>query len=165
MMSRLMTSKKGSGSSHSFTATIQNAGGGGAFVEIPFDVEETFGRKRVPVRASIEGEEYRGTLVRMGSECHMLIILKGIREKIGRSFGDEVSVTIEEDREERTVELPADFAALLAEHPDAEQNFQKLSYTHRREYVQWIESAKREQTRASRLVKAVEMLIEGKKEP
>jgi uncharacterized protein YdeI (YjbR/CyaY-like superfamily) len=54
---------------------------------------------------------------------------------------------------------------MLAEHPDADQFFQKLSYTHRREYVQWIEGAKREETRASRLVKAVEMLIEGKKEP
>jgi hypothetical protein len=162
-MSRLNTSKKGSDSTHSFTATIQNAGGGGAFVEIPFDVEETFGKKRVPILATIEGENYRGTLVRMGSECHMLIILKEIREKIGRSFGDEVRVTIEEDREERTVELPADFAALLAEHPDAGEFFQKLSYTHRREYVQWIESAKREETRGSRIVKAVEMLSKGKK--
>jgi uncharacterized protein YdeI (YjbR/CyaY-like superfamily) len=93
----------------------------------------------------------------------MLIILKEIREKIGRSFGDEVSVTIEEDKAERTVEVPADFAALLEEHPDAGEFFQKLSYTHRREYAQWIESAKREETRASRLVKAVEMLREGKK--
>ena len=40
---------------HIFTATIQNAGGGGAFVEIPFDVEKGFGSKRPKVKAMIEG--------------------------------------------------------------------------------------------------------------
>jgi hypothetical protein len=49
-----------------FTATIQNAGGGGAFVEVPFDVEQAFGSKKPKVRALIEGVPYRGTLVRMG---------------------------------------------------------------------------------------------------
>lgn len=38
-----------------FTATIQNAGGGGAFVEIPFDVEQAFGAKKPRIRALIEG--------------------------------------------------------------------------------------------------------------
>ena len=69
----------------SFTAIIQNAGGGGAFVEIPFDVEKEFGSKRPKVKAMIEGFPYRGTLVRtpalapgasVGSEHHMLLILK-----------------------------------------------------------------------------------------
>ena len=60
----------------SFVAKIKNAGGGGAFVEIPFDVEKEFGSKRPKVKAMIEGVPYRGTLVRMGSEHHMLLILK-----------------------------------------------------------------------------------------
>ena len=54
---------------HSFNAVIQNAGGGGAFVEVPFDVEKAFGSKRPKVKATIDGIPYRGTLVRMGSEC------------------------------------------------------------------------------------------------
>ena len=70
-----------------FTAVIQNAGGGGAFVEVPFDVEQAFGSKKPKVMATIEGVPYRGTLVRMGTECHVLIILKGIREQIGKTFG------------------------------------------------------------------------------
>ena len=75
---------------HTFTSVIQNAGGGGAFVEVPFDVEKEFGAKRAKVKAMIEGVPYRGLLVRMGGPNHMLIILKGIREKIGKTFGDEV---------------------------------------------------------------------------
>src|SRR5574341_37078 len=47
---------------HTFTATIQNAGGGGAFVEVPFDVEAAFGSKKPKVKALIEGVPYRGTL-------------------------------------------------------------------------------------------------------
>ena len=80
-----------------FTAVIQNAGGGGAFVEVPFDVEAAFGSKRPKIKAVIEGVAYRGTLVRMGGEHHMLLILKGIRAQIGRTFGDAVTVTVELD--------------------------------------------------------------------
>ena len=95
---------------HIFTATIQNAGGGGAFVEIPFDVEKEFGSKRPKVKAIIAGVPYRGTLVRtpalapgasVGSEHHMLLILKGIREQIGKTFGDEIKVIVEPDAEPR----------------------------------------------------------------
>jgi len=75
-----------------FTATIQNAGGGGAFVEVPFDVEAVFGSKKPKVKAMIEGVPYRGTLVRMGTECHLLLILKSIREQVGKTFGDEIKV-------------------------------------------------------------------------
>ena len=91
-----------------FTARIQNAGGGGAFVEVPFDVEKEYGSKKPKVKATIEGVPYRGTLVRMGTECHLLLILKGIREQIGKTFGDEIQVTLEPDTEPRLVEIPKD---------------------------------------------------------
>src|SRR5215208_7239433 len=91
-----------------FKTVIQNAGGGGAFVEVPFDVEAAFGSKRPKVRAMIEGVPYRGILTRMGSECHMLIILKGIREQVGKTFGDEIEVIIEPDAEPRLIEIPKD---------------------------------------------------------
>src|SRR4030067_73471 len=90
-----------------FTATIQNAGGGGAFVKVPFDVEAAFGSKRPKVRALIEGVPYRGILTRMGTECHLLIVLKEIREKIGKTFGDEVRIPVELDTEPRRIEVPA----------------------------------------------------------
>lgn len=141
-----------------FKALIQNAGGGGAFVEVPFDVEKEFGSKKPRVKALIEGIPYRGTLVRMGTDCHLLLVLKSIREQAGKTFGDEVKVTVEPDTEERVVELPAELKKAFKVEKDAKAFFDKLSYTHQREYVMWINEAKKEETRQSRITKTIEML-------
>ena len=146
-----------------FTAVIQNAGGGGAFVEVPFDVEKEFGSKRPKVKALIEGVPYRGILTRMGTECHLLIVLKEIREQIGKSFGDEVTITVEPDTEPRVIEVPAELKRAFKTEKSAKAFFDQLSYTHQREYVMWINEAKREETRQNRITKAIEMLKKGKK--
>jgi bifunctional DNA-binding transcriptional regulator/antitoxin component of YhaV-PrlF toxin-antitoxin module len=146
-----------------FRAVIENAGGGGAFVKVPFDVEEVFGKKRVKVKALIEGEQYRGSLVRMGGPDHILGILKSIREKIGKDFGDEVEVTVGEDTEERVVVVPPDLAQALKADRAATALFQQLSYSHQKEYVRWIEEAKRPETREARIEKTLAMLGQGKK--
>lgn len=146
-----------------FTAVIQNAGGGGAFVEIPFDVEKELGSKRPKIRATIEGVPYRGILARMGGEHHILIVLKGIREQIGKTFGDEIKITVELDTEPRLVEIPKDLARELKKDKQAKAFFDKLSYTHRKEYVTWINDAKKEETRQNRVVKTIEMLKQGKR--
>jgi hypothetical protein len=145
-----------------FTAIIENAGDGGAFVRIPFDVEQVFGRKRVPVKATINGEPYRGTLVRMGEPFHILIVLKEIRQKIGKDFGDEVEVALEEDDQPRIVEVPPDFQQALDQSPIAKAAFEKLSYTHQKEHVQAILEARREETRRNRIEKAIGLLLKGK---
>jgi bifunctional DNA-binding transcriptional regulator/antitoxin component of YhaV-PrlF toxin-antitoxin module len=147
-----------------FRAVIEDAGSGGAFVTIPFDVEQVFGKKRVKVKATIEGEPYRGSLVRMGSTCHILGVRKEIREKIGKNFGDEIEVMVEEDTERREVLIPPDLGKAFESNPEAEQFFQQLSYTHQKEYVQWIEEARRDQTRLDRITQTVQLLKQGKKE-
>ena len=146
-----------------FKATIQNAGGGGAFVEIPFDVEAVFGSKRPKIKALIEGIPYRGTLVRMGGPKHVLIILKGIREQIGKSFEDEIKVSVEEDVEERVITVPAELKRAFKESPEAKAIFEKLSYTHKKEYVTWIKEAKKDETRVRRIAQTVERLKQTKK--
>ena len=146
-----------------FTATIENAGGGGAFVRIPFDVEEVYGKKRVPVKASIDGQPYRGTLVRMGEPFYILIILKAIREKIGKDFGDAVEIMLEEDKEERKESIPPDLKSALEKDPAAKTAFQKLSYSHQKEHVNAILDAKRPETRQRRILKTLSMLTEKKK--
>jgi hypothetical protein len=147
-----------------FRAVIENAGSGGAFVTIPFDVEKAFGKKRVKIKATIDGEPYRGTLVRMGSPHHMLLVLKEIRETIGKSFGDEVAIELEEDLDPRQVELPPDLQQALEANPKAHEYFIRLSYTHQREYVLWVTEAKRDQTRMDRVQRTIELLIQGKSE-
>lgn len=148
---------------YTFKAVIQDAGSGGAYVDIPFDVEAAFGAKQPKVKAAIDGVPYRGILTRMGGEEHMLLILKSIRERIGKTIGDAVSISVELDTEPRVVEAPKDFLKELRKDKQAKAFFDKLSYTHQREYVLWINDAKREQTRQSRIARAVEMLKQGKK--
>ena len=147
---------------HTFTATIIDAGGGGGFVEVPFDVEAAFGSKRPKIKALIEGVPYRGLLVRMGGPNHILIILKGIREQIGRTFGDEVKVSVELDVEERVAIVPAELKRAFQSDKAAKSAFEKLSYTHQKEYVTWINEAKKAETRQSRIVKTLERLKAGK---
>ena len=148
-----------------FRAVIEDAGGGGgAFVIIPFDVEKKYGKKRVKIKATIEGEPYRGTLVRMGSPHHMLIVLKEIREKINKDIGDEVSIELEEDIEPRLVEIPPDLRQALEADPQAQAFFGQLSYTHQKEYVRWVVEAKRAETRSDRISRTIQMLRQGKRE-
>lgn len=68
----------------------------GAYIEIPFDVRETFGKGRVPVTATFDGEHYQGSLVKMKTPCHIIGIRKDIRKKIGKQPGDFIKVTIKE---------------------------------------------------------------------
>ena len=73
-------------------------------------------------------------------------------------------MTVEKDTAERTIDVPADFEKLLKKEK-LWASFDKLSYTHKKEYVRWITEAKREETRTNRLAKSVEMLRNGVKTP
>lgn len=68
----------------------------GAYIEIPFDVRAEFGKGRVAVNATFDGEPYEGSLVKMKTPCHIIGIRKDIRAKIGKQPGDTVNVTIKE---------------------------------------------------------------------
>jgi hypothetical protein len=68
----------------------------GAYVEIPFDVKAEFGKGRVPVYATFDGEPYEGSLVKMKTPCHIIGLRKEIRAKISKQPGDMVKVAIRE---------------------------------------------------------------------
>ncbi|ELC8442339.1 DUF1905 domain-containing protein [Clostridium perfringens] len=125
------------------------------FIEIPFDVEETFGSKRVKVKAKFDEVEYRGSIVKMGLPCYMIGITKAIRKEIGKEAGDSISVEIEKDEEERVVELPEDFKLALDKNKAAKDFYESLSYSAKRKYVQWITGAKKSETREKRISEAV----------
>ncbi len=149
------------GAGLSFRAVIESAPRGGAYVRIPKDqVDGLGGGGRIPVRASFDGVEYRGSIVRMGGES-VLGVLKEIREGLGKGPGDEVEVTVELDVEEREVEVPVELARLLAANPAARKAFESLSYSHRREHAQHVAEAKQAETRDRRAYKTVEDLTRG----
>lgn len=150
---------------YKFTARIESAGGGGAYVLFPYDTEKEFGTKaRVPVKALFDGVAYTGSLVKYGRPEHMLPILKEIREQIGKGSGDMVEVVLERDGAVRIVDVPPPFAALLKKEKLL-AGFEKLSFTHRKEYCRWIGEARKEETRQARMTKAVDMLRAGVKTP
>jgi len=152
---------------YKFKAKIQeaSAGSGGAFVLFPYDVEKEFGTKgRVPVKVTFDEVPYAGSMVKYGAPQHMLPMLKAIREKIGKGPGESVEVVVWKDEAERTIATPPALKAALKKD-GLLAGFEKLSYTHRKEYVRWIEEAKKEETRARRVEKAVEMLKRGVKTP
>jgi len=150
-------------SARRFEATLEQHGSG-TVVVVPFDLKETFGSGRPPVRASVNGYTFRTTLFTMGGRA-LLGLNREVREAAGVAAGEEVSIELERDDEPRTVEVPRDLAAALAADPAVRGTFESLSYTHRKEYVRWIEDAKREETRTRRIAKAVELLREGVKTP
>jgi uncharacterized protein YdeI (YjbR/CyaY-like superfamily) len=86
-------------------------------------------------------------MVKMGSKSHLLLILKDIRGKLGKEKGEKVHVVVKLDTEERKIELSKDIISILKQNPAAWAAWQKLAYSHQREYYQWIEQAKMPDTR------------------
>lgn len=75
---------------------IQNGTMDAGYVEVPFDAKEVFGKGRVPVHATFDGEPYDGQVCRMGTPGYIIGVRKDIRKRIGKSFGERIHVTIEE---------------------------------------------------------------------
>ena len=132
-------------------------------INIPFDVPATFGtRARVPVRGTINNFPYRSSIVPMGGKF-ILVVNKELRAGANAAGGDIVSVTMERDEEPRIITPPADLARALRANKAAQAAWDKLSYTHKKEHARAIEEAKRPETRARRIEKAVAALAAAKK--
>jgi len=137
-----------------------------AYVEVPFNVEKLYGTKgQVKVLATFDGHPYRGVLANMGTGCHILGVRKDIRLAIGKKIGEKINVTIEQDTLERIVEVPDELQRLLTKNPKAKSFYESLSFTNRKEYAQWISSAKRPETKTKRLAETLTRLLKGKKNP
>ena len=135
------------------------------YVMIPFDVKKAFGRKsHVKVKAWIDGFLYRGSIADMG-EGNSLIVTKEIRRMLGKYPGDQVHIVIEEDKDERAIEIPADLKDAFRKNPEAVKFFITLSHSNRKEYVKWITDAKRQETRVKRLTMIIELLLKKRKNP
>ena len=142
-----------------FRAELKLEGKTGTYVIVPLDVPAVFGRARPPVRGTINGSPLRSTIAKYGDD-YFLVINRKVRQAAGVAAGETVELDLELDTKPRTVRVPKDLAAALDEKTRAA--FDRMSYTHRREYVEWIADAKREETRRRRIAKAVELIGEGK---
>jgi hypothetical protein len=119
------------------------------------------GAKRFPVLATVSGYSWRTTVTRMRGEF-LLGLNRAVRQEAGVEVGDTVEVKLELDTAPREVEVPEALANALAGDSKASAAFDRLAYTHRKEYARWIDEAKREETRRRRVAQALEMLRQGR---
>lgn len=133
-------------------------------INIPFDVEKSYGtRGCIPVRGTINGFPFRSSIFRMGGDCHFMVVNRVMREGAKVKAGDTISVVMERDPEPRVIRPPQDFARALKRNKAAQAAWEKLSYTHQKEYARAIEDAKKPETRSRRIEKAIAELSSRKK--
>lgn len=145
------------------TLTLEPRGPAGAFVLSDEQVSTLgAGRKTFPVRVGVNGVTLPLRLARMGGE-NLIGLARAAREQAGVSIGSAYPVEITADLEPRSVDVPAELAAALAEDTAARRAYEALAFSHQREFVRWITEAKRDATRAQRVTKTVEMLRAGER--
>ena len=150
-----------------FQAKLQKMEGfSNGYFAIPFNVFEVFGKKSgMGVKYKIKNIKDRGYLMPQGDGTHCMGLRKDQISKLNVSFGDKVTVEIEPDTSIRTLNIPDDLKAVLRKNKKAQEFFDSLSYTNRKEYIVWITGSKREETRREHLAKTLDKLIHGKKNP
>ena len=148
----------------SFRTKLVARGPGGAwtFLHIPFDVEATFGTKaRVPVSGTINGFPFRNSLMPEGDGTHSMMVNKTLQEGARARAGGTVSVEMTVDRRTRVVRPPRELADVLAANIEAAKIYRSLSPSHRREFADWVRSAKQESTRKSRAQKSLGLILKS----
>jgi hypothetical protein len=152
--------------SYSFEAVLIRPEGVGTwtYLNIPRDISAIFAsRGQVRVKGTINGYSFRTTALPRGDGTHYLVVGKSIRDQILATQGDTVKVILEPDSEERQVVIPEDLKEAFISQPQAKDVFETLSNSHKKEYVNWILSAKQVDTRQRRIEKTLGLLLQGKK--
>ena len=149
---------------YNFEAELKKVEGKEAsYIEIPFDVEKEFSAKRVKVKALFDGIEYRGSIVKMGLPCYLIGVTKEVRKKIGKTYGDIINVVIQKDIEDRNIEIPEELNVMFNDNKDAYEFYESLSYSQRKKYIDWINSAKKKDTFKKRVNETIKKLTNKEK--
>src|SRR5262249_7120341 len=128
-------------------------------VYLPFDVFEAFGtRSRLAVKGEIKGFPFRSSIFPMRGGKFYMVVNQEMREGAKIKAGDTVEFVMEKDDEPRAIATPPDLLKALSARKSAKAVWDRLSYTHRKEYIKAIEEAKKPETRARRVAKTVEMI-------
>jgi hypothetical protein len=143
-------------SAKSFRAKL-GAKGHSLFFEVPLDVRKEFGKARPPVKVTINGHTYRSTVSVYGGKYY-LPVRQERRDEAGLKGGDIIDVKIALDTEPRTVTPPSELSAAFKKSATAKVQWEKLSFTHKKEHADAILQAKKPETRARRVEKTLQML-------
>jgi hypothetical protein len=144
-----------------FRATVVLGGKTATGIQVPDDVVEALGKgKRPPVVVTIGRYTYRTTVAPMGGDFWIPLAAEH-REAAGAAAGQEVDVSLVLDTAPREVTLPDDLSAVMDDA--ARAHFAGLAPSHQKEWVRWVEEAKKPETRTARIEKTVDSLRAGKK--
>jgi hypothetical protein len=142
--------------SKTFKTTLLRDGGMSG-IPIPFDPKTAFGKVRAPVRVTINGYTFRSTIAAMGGPP-FVPFRRSHREAAGLEGTETLRVTVDLDTEPRVITPPSDLVKALKASPPAWERWRELSYTHQREHVEALEEAKKPETRARRVTRAVDLI-------
>ena len=140
-----------------FQATLEPRRGGGVAVRIPFDPVDAWGAKdRHYVTGTIGGYGVRGSLATMSGDPYLLLGPAWCRDpRVGAGASVAVSLVPEGPQ---LGTLAPDLRAALAADPKVRRFFESLATFYRNDYVDWVEAAKRPETRVKRIAESVEAL-------
>lgn len=128
--------------------------------EIPLDKSSHFGWVRV--RGTIDGYEIKGyNLMSMGNGKLFLPVKAEIRKKIGKQEGDYVHVILYADH--LPTELSEELKLCLMDEPKAYENFLTYSDGEQKAFIEWVYSAKTDETKVERIAKMIDKLLKGEK--
>ena len=145
---------------HRFTSVIEPATGGGAAARIPPDVAEKLGGlKQMRITGTLNGTPFRSSTMPYRGAFY-LGVHKAVREAAGVEIGDEVDLAVVRDDSPRILLLAPELEAAFTDEPQLRERFDGLSFSRRRELADPIAVAKKPETRAARLEKALRRLRE-----
>lgn len=135
---------------------------GWTYVEIPAKVAAKIKpgtKKSFRIKGKINGLAFKGALMPMGGGDFIFAVKSEIRKKIKKFSGDEVVMSIEEDK--APPKLNKDLLACLAEDEMAKAAFSKFPPSHKAYFSKWVDEAKTENTRAKRIAMSLQALSRG----
>lgn len=143
--------------------TVVQKEGAFTFVSVPFSPRETWGaRPRFHVTGTINGHVVRGCLGVFGTDYFLRLGAAWVRDSgIGPGANVTVTLALEGPQESN---LAQDIAAALGSNAAAKAFFDGLPTFYRKNYMRWIDSAKRPETRAKRIQDMIALLAAGKRE-
>jgi hypothetical protein len=141
-----------------FSTTIELHGKTATGMAVPPEVVESLGGGKKPaVSVTVGGHTYRSSIASMGGR-YLIPLSAERRAAAGVAAGDQVEVEVELDTAPREVDVPDDLAAALDAQPGLRERFDALAFSHRKEHVRAVESAKAEATRTRRVAAVVTAL-------
>jgi hypothetical protein len=146
------------GEEHRFRAVVEAARGGGAVALIPPEVGAALGGNRqMRVTGSLQGTPFRSSTMPYRGALYVGVH-KATREAAGVANGDQVEIAVVRDDSPRVLDLAPELEAALAEHSDLRARFDGLPFTRRRELADPVAQARRPETRAARVDRALDRL-------